>query len=378
MTGGQKPDRAEELSKGKRIAQEDRLPQEWRKSAYERWLESEGIPVVSGVAVPDLRRVEVAPWPRLEARGAYIRLLGAEDTNNAYIAELPPGKTTAPERHLFEEFFYVVDGRGGCEVWNQAGARQAFEWQTGSLFSIPLNCSHRLHNGSGREPARLLGVTTAPLLMNLIHNSEFLFNCPFDFLDRFDGREGYFGGEGTLYPGRVWDTNFVADVQRFQLHDWAERGAGGKNVMFEFANNSLCAHISEFPVGTYKKAHRHGPGAHVIILHGEGYSVMWPEGVRDLTDVPWKPGGMFVPPGMWWHQHFNTGPTPARYLAIRWGGAKWKVARYLDIQGVDKSRKDGGNQIEYEDQDPRIHRMFTERAAARGVPVRMDAFSVRV
>src|SRR5947209_4168868 len=165
MTGGQK-------TEGQRIAQEDRLPQEWRKSAYERWLESEGIPVVSGVAVPDLRRVEVAPWPRLDARGAYIRLLGAEDTNNAYIAELPPGKATAPERHLFEEFFFVVDGRGGCEVWNQAGGRQAFEWQTGSLFSIPLNCSHRLHNGSGREPARLLGVTTAPLLKTEEHTSE--------------------------------------------------------------------------------------------------------------------------------------------------------------------------------------------------------------
>jgi oxalate decarboxylase/phosphoglucose isomerase-like protein (cupin superfamily) len=220
-------------------------------------------------------------------------------------------------------------------------------------------------------------VTTAPMMMNLVHNIEFLFNCPYDFLDRFDGREGYFGGEGTLYPGRVWDTNFVADVQRFQLHDWAERGAGGKNVMFEFANNTLCAHISEFPVGTYKKAHRHGPGAHVIILHGEGYSMLWPEGAAEVTDVPWKPGTMFVPPGMWWHQHFNTGPAPARYLAIRWGGAKWKVARYLDIQGVDKSRKDGGNQIEYEDQDTRIHRTFVERCAARGVPVRMDAFQVR-
>jgi mannose-6-phosphate isomerase-like protein (cupin superfamily) len=363
---------------GKRVAQEDMLPQEWRKSAYERWLESEGIPVATGVAVPDLQGVEVAPWPRLEARGSYIRLLGTEDTNNAFILELPPSRTTAPEQHMFEEFFYVVDGRGACEVWNRSGGRQSFEWQRGSLFSIPLNCAHRLHNGSGREPARLLGVTSAPVVMNLFHNLDFIFNCPFDFLDRFDGRDGYFGGEGTLYPGRVWDTNFVADVQRFQLHDWAARGAGGKNVMFEFANNSLCAHVSEFPVGTYKKAHRHGPGAHVIILEGRGFSVMWPDGAKDLTDIPWHPGTMFVPPGMWWHQHFNTGSTPARYLAIRWGGAKYKVARYLDIQGVDKSAKEGGNQIEYEDQDPRIHRMFTERCAANGVPVRMEAFSVRV
>lgn len=361
-----------------RVAHEDRLPQEWRASAYERWLQSEGIPLVTGVAVPDLRAVDVAPWPRTGARGAYIRLLGTEDTNNAYVMELPPGTPTEPERHLYEEFYFVLDGRGGCEVWNQAGARQAFEWQAGSLFSIPLNCFHRLHNGSGRSVARLLGVTTAPLMLNLIHNTEFLFNCPYDFLDRFDGRDGYFGGEGTLYPGRVWDTNFVADVHRFRLHDWAERGAGGKNVMFEFANNTLCAHISEFPVGTYKKAHRHGPGAHVVILAGEGYSLMWPEGAQEFTDVPWRPGTMFVPPGMWWHQHFNTGPSPARYLAIRWGGAKWRVARYLDIQGVDKSRQDGGNQIEYEDQDPRVHCMFVERCAAREVPVRMEAFSVRV
>ena len=62
-----------------RVAQEDRLPQEWQKSAYERWLESEGIPVLSGYDVQDLARIEVSPWARMAARGAYIRLAGTED-----------------------------------------------------------------------------------------------------------------------------------------------------------------------------------------------------------------------------------------------------------------------------------------------------------
>jgi hypothetical protein len=41
---------------------------------------------------------------------------------------------------------------------------------------------------------------------------------------------------------------------------------------------------------------------------------------------------------------------------------------------VDKSAKAGGNQIEYADQDPRIHRMFVERCHANGVEVKMDEF----
>ena len=357
---------------------EQQRPGYWGRGAYELFLETEGIPVHQGVAVDDLRTAEVAPWPRLDARGAYIRLMGAEDTDNGYLIELAPGKSSAPEKHLFEEYFFVLTGRGTCEVWNEGEKPLGFEWQEGSLFSVPLNTQHRLHNGSGSLSARLIAVTTMPIMMNLIHNTEFIFGCPYVFRDRYDGRNEYFDGAGTLYTGRVWETNFVADVRRFQLKDWVERGAGGKNIRFESANNTMVSHVSEFPVGTYKKGHRHGPGYHVILLNGDGYSFMWPDSASDMTEVKWKTGSLFVPPGRWWHQHFNSGRDPARYLAIRWGGNKWKLAEYLDNQGVDKDVSEGGNQIEYEDQDPRIHRTYLERCAARGVQVKMDEFPVRV
>ena len=39
-----------------------------------------------------------------------------------------------------------------------SGERHSFEWQTGSLFAIPLNASYRHYNGSGAEPARFVAV----------------------------------------------------------------------------------------------------------------------------------------------------------------------------------------------------------------------------
>jgi len=40
------------------------------------------------------------------------------------------------------------------------------------------------------------------------------------------------------------------------------------------AESMMGSHVSRFPIGIYKKAHRHGPGAHVFILTGKGYSLL--------------------------------------------------------------------------------------------------------
>jgi hypothetical protein len=122
-------------------------------------------------------------------------------------------------------------------------------------------------------------------------------------------------------------------------------------------------------VGTYKKAHAHGPGAHVIVLSGEGFSLMWPEG-EEPQRYDWKEGTMIVPPNLWFHQHFNTGTTPARYLAFKAEGVAIRNA-----QGVPKawiSKRLGGDQIDYADERPEIRKWFTDALAKHGLKSNMD------
>jgi oxalate decarboxylase/phosphoglucose isomerase-like protein (cupin superfamily) len=146
-----------------------------------------------------------------------------------------------------------------------------------------------------------------------------------------------------------------------------ERGAGGGHIRFNMAKASLASHISQFPVGTYKKAHKHGPGAHVIVLSGEGYSLMWPEG-EEPRRYDWQPGTMIVPPNAWFHQHFNSGPTPARYLAFK----HWSPRNAQGVPMSWISRRRGGNQIDYADETREVRTMFAEALARHGLKPRMD------
>ena len=355
-------------------------------TAYDSFQQQEGIPIITGFAVDDLRAVEVKPWARLECLGSYINLDGTGGTNDAYVAEIEPGKKMAPERHLFEKDIYVLDGVGATLVGDDPNSRTSFEWKRGSVFSIPINTWHQHMNGSGTSPARFVAVTTAPLLMNYFHNDEFIFSNPFIFEDRV-GSRGHYTGEGTLFTGNtgrvnVWETNFIPDIETFTTFSWKERGAGGASVMFELADNTQAAHISQFPLGTYKKAHRHGPGAHVIIISGVGYSLLWPTGGEvpdDVERVDWKVGSMVVPPTNWFHQHFNGGTEPARYLAFRWGSQKHGFSLGAALEGdPDVSVKLGGAQIEYEDEEPWVHDTFVETLQKVGGESKMVEFIPRL
>jgi mannose-6-phosphate isomerase-like protein (cupin superfamily) len=343
---------------------------------YREWVEREGIPVTKGFGV-DLLAVDVRPWARIDAAGAFVHLDGRGDFLDVQVLEIAPGRETAPQRHLYEEVVYVLDGTGSTVVETASGDRRSFEWRTSSLFAIPLNARYRHFNGSGTRRARLASVTDLPIVLNVFRSEPFVFENDAAFPERA-GPEEHFHGDGTFVPAQpgrhMWATNFVPDLRTFKLREWRERGAGGSNIMFALADGTMHAHVSEMPVGTYKKGHRHGPDFHVFAVTGEGYSLYWYEGDRDLTRFDWKHGAVFAPADRQFHQHFNASAEPARYLAIAFGSLRYptvadKLATWM---GMDVSVKEGGRQIEYEDEDPRIRQTYEHELERRGIRSRMD------
>lgn len=344
----------------------------WLVDTYQKWLDQEGLPIIKEYHIPDLMIVPLKPWKRKGGSGAFIRLVGAEDVDDAYLCEIPPGGSLKPQKHLFDEVIYILSGKGATAMWNEGFPKQTFEWQEGSLFSPPLNAWHQHFNGQSNKPVRYIGVTLAPIFLNLFNDPDFIFNNSYVFKNRYSSDEDYFSSKGKFLMLRIWETNFVPDVRTFKLEDCGIRGAGGTNVKFEMSNSVMEPHVSEFPVGTYKKGHRHSPGAHIIILSGQGYSLMWVED-RPKIRIDWKAGSMFAPPGWWFHQHFNTGKEPARYLALKAGEAR-KFKGILKHHQVSKSVKIGGDQIEYQDEDPEIRRLYKEELAKTGVEWRMSQY----
>jgi quercetin dioxygenase-like cupin family protein len=354
-----------------------------RINTYERFLEQEGLPVITGYSASDLLTVPLKPWKRKGGNGAYINLMGAEESVNAYLCEIPSGKSLLPQRHLYEETIYILRGIGATSIWVDGGGRNTLEWQEGSLFSPPLNTWHQHFNGSD-EPVRYIALTRAPVSMNLFHDLDFVFRNDFIFKRRYDGESGYFSDRGSTLEGvdprpKVWDTNFVSDIRAVQMADDPGRGGLSTNVSIEMSNNIMRCHISDFKGGTYMKAHYHGPGAHLLCLSGEGYSLMWPveaglnsQGFERIR-IDWRVNTIFSPPGRWFHQNFATGKGLNKFLAFHAeGSAKWR-----GIGQQYKSRlsiKKGGATVEYEDEDPAIRKLFQEEIARTGAPWGMGKF----
>jgi hypothetical protein len=345
---------------------------------YVTWTEKEGAPIIEDFGI-DLLKVPTAPWPRFGVEGAIAHLKGRGDFVSIFVLDLAPGAQTSPQKHMFEEVVYVLSGYGSTTVEMADGRKHSFEWGPKSLFALPLNTRYQHFNASGRERARLASTNNLCLMLNLFHNEAFVFNNAYEFPER-QGSQKAFSGEGDFVPVRpgrnMWETNFIPDLPALELKEWKERGAGGYGMMFVLSEGNMHAHSSQMPVGTYKKGHRHGPDFHFYAVTGYGYSLLWYDIAKDLVRVDWQHGVVFAPPDQMFHQHFNTAGDPARYLAVAFGGLRYPftAAKRQVFTGMDVNVQDGGCQIEYEDQDPRIHRIYLDELARHGVQSGMGSF----
>jgi hypothetical protein len=345
------------------------------KPAYDLYINSLGIPVYTGYYVEDVRTLQLGWWGERQCYAAVLKLAGNENVTEARVSEIEPGKTLPTHRFALDEAIYVAAGRGLARVWTtDEKAAKTFEFQTKSLFMIPRNTNYELSNASGVTPLRLLHYNYLPMAMNCLPDPEAFFNASGSGIDVLAalGDEAYSearvmapaeeGGGPALSVGMAyWVGNFFPDMGAWdQLTPLKTRGAGGHVVWIRFPGSPVNAHMSVFPALTYKKAHRHGPGTVIIIPSGEGFSYMWPEG-QDKQFIPWHEGSVFVPPNRWFHQHFNVGGAPGRYLAFH------GVRGFTSERVTDRER----DQIEYPDEDPIVRQTFESELAKRGLKSKM-------
>lgn len=350
-------------------------PREERRKAFphDRWMESAGIPIHRGYYIEDLRTVEVGWWKDRECNAAFIQLNGLEGVSEVRVTEIPPGETLRPHRIPVDEAVYVLQGRGLTTVWQEGSSlKKTFEWQPRSMFLIPRGFSHQFSNTTGDRAVRLMHFNYLPIVMSAVLDiqqyeppqNEALLTTDLYAEAKAVTDEYAFGGRR-----HYWYGNFFPDMAAWdKLEAYQDRGAGGHVVYVQFAGSEMSCHMSMFPSRTYKKAHRHGPGRAIVIPGGVGYSILWEEGKEKIV-VPWHEASLFTPPNKWFHQHFNVGATPARYLALhplpQFSGHAEKVE--------DRAR----DQIEYPDEDRWIREKFEEELAKQGITTLMPAEAYR-
>ena len=351
---------------------EDGSEPKFLHDSYLEWCGNQPVPVIEDFGI-NIMTIEMAPWDFFGMRGAICLLKGRDDFTSIFGFELPPGGKSRPMQHIYEDVVCILAGHGSTVVDTPDGRKHSFEWGENSLFSIPLNSRYQHFNGSGQAPARLVSTHNFPYIMKLFRNEAFIFENPVPFPERH-GRDGYFSGEGEmvmLRPGRhQWETNFVPDICNFELKSWEARGKGSSSLRWILSDGTLGCHTSEIMPGSYKKGHTHFGGTNVHTIDGVGYTLLWYEGDEDFVRIEWDHGVVVTPPDQMLHQHFNTGHTPSRYLAIQMGTVRYPLTeakRDIWSDKVDKSVEDGGAQIEYENQDPRLHPLWLEEIAKNGV-----------
>ena len=353
----------------------------WVGSHYRRFVKREGVPLYEDSYLENLAALPLAEWERRGGKAAYTRL-GDQEIVNLQVIEIPPKGELKPERHMYEAVMYVMSGTGATTIWQEGEPKQTIEWGEGALLAIPLNAWHQEFNSSGGKPCRILFGTNMAQAINLYHNLEFVFNNPFVFKERYSySLERDYAEKSKHWNLRLFQTNFIPDIRSFILDSWGERGTRTSIMRLYMGNGSSQIHILEVGEGTYVTAHRHGAGAHVIQIDGEGYELLFMPGdemnAEKRRKVPIKPYGVVAPRLNEFHQHFNTGKGPFRQLAFKgWDQSPATITSRGEYDPMGAARSDNPHayafKLRYDKEDPVIREEYYRDLERNGVSLRLE------
>lgn len=259
---------------------------------YEDWARGERVPILTGRTI-DLMAAELRPWPRFDCQGAIAHVDGRCDFLTVFVHEIAPGKSAAPQRHIYDEIAVVLAGTGETAI-EIGGESRVVAWGPGTVIGAPTNARYR-HRNTGSGPARLICFTDLRYLLSLYRNERFLFDNP-----------------ASAAPA-AWDV--------------VRRVGGGTGGTLLVGSGTIGVDTIAVAAGAATPARRQMQGAHVLALGGEGLTLSWREGASEPIEARWRHGHLVGLPGMHFHQHAGVGPEPAFALDAQLGSAQFPMSR---------------------------------------------------
>jgi len=239
-------------------------------------------------------------------------------------------------RHTVEAVIYVLQGSGHSII---DGVR--YDWAPGDFISVPMFSWHR-HLNTGHEDFIYLAATTGPLSLSLGlavyederypdywvfgHQSESAMKSLIPGADDSTRvrSEEFFTGDPSNATDALYRQQLLfsaGEEKRRRASRVLVKGAG---VRFEktpmgrvcytidpkagFLMRVLSTLLADISPGRRSGAHRHLYEEVNYVISGRGYSV-----IEDRR-YDWAAGDVLCIPVFGWHQHFNTGAEPARFL----------------------------------------------------------------
>ena len=304
-------------------------------------------------------------------KGAAVHLKGRGDFANMFVFEIPPGGSTTPQRHLYEDVVYVLEGTGSTQLEFADGTqaqlrmgpaqpvrdpaqRQAPPFQRQRPRARAAGHHHRPAAGDEHLPQRAISSST-----------------PISSSPSAPARSEYYSGEGdlvTVRPGNhMWETNFVPDLDQHRAASLGRPRRRRRPTSCSCSPTASCTRTSRrCRSAPTRRAIATAPALPRDVRRRPGLSRCSGSTARRISRASTgSTASCSRRPTSSSTSTSTPATSPARYLATGVGGLRYPLtaieaplalaATPGDKSAVSISVKEGGDQIEYEDQDPRIH-----------------------